>query len=180
MAEHQERAEQMADIKFNCPHCDKRLVVDEAGVRMTIVCPNCSKSITPPMWLQLMVLEEREIHKRIKEKEESERVKVKEEYERIEAEKEYPRIKAEKEYPRIEAEKEYPIKAPLPSASAPDLMRDALAASFERASGHNDVFRCPACGRHGQRFLGPVTRLVHGGIFATMGKQYYCDCGHMW
>ena len=38
----------MADIKFDCPECKSLLTVDEAGVGMTLTCPQCSKSIRVP------------------------------------------------------------------------------------------------------------------------------------
>lgn len=38
----------MSDMRFHCPECDGRLVVDERGVGLTIRCPHCSQPITIP------------------------------------------------------------------------------------------------------------------------------------
>jgi len=39
----------MADINFDCPHCGHNLEVSERGAGLTVVCPECSKSIVIPM-----------------------------------------------------------------------------------------------------------------------------------
>ena len=38
----------MADIRFWCPHCGKKLGVDEKGAGLTISCPDCHKSLQIP------------------------------------------------------------------------------------------------------------------------------------
>ena len=38
----------MADIRFWCPHCGKKLGVDERGIGLTISCPDCHKSLEIP------------------------------------------------------------------------------------------------------------------------------------
>ena len=38
----------MADIRFWCPHCGKKLGVDENGAGLTISCPDCHKSLLIP------------------------------------------------------------------------------------------------------------------------------------
>jgi len=35
-------------IKFNCPHCTKRLSADETAIGMTGTCPDCKKSVVIP------------------------------------------------------------------------------------------------------------------------------------
>jgi hypothetical protein len=36
------------DVFFNCPACGQHLVIDEAGVGLTIPCPKCAKDLTVP------------------------------------------------------------------------------------------------------------------------------------
>lgn len=38
----------MPDIKFNCPHCQNELVVDERGAGKQVKCPKCSGDLTIP------------------------------------------------------------------------------------------------------------------------------------
>jgi len=38
----------MADIIFDCPHCQKNLAVDEKGAGRTVSCPSCKKSLVIP------------------------------------------------------------------------------------------------------------------------------------
>jgi DNA-directed RNA polymerase subunit RPC12/RpoP len=38
----------MSDISFDCPNCQKPLVIDEQGAGMTIKCPDCSHAIVVP------------------------------------------------------------------------------------------------------------------------------------
>jgi hypothetical protein len=35
-------------IHFQCPHCDKSLVVEAAGAGLTVACPDCSNNIVVP------------------------------------------------------------------------------------------------------------------------------------
>ncbi|HOR78953.1 MAG TPA: hypothetical protein PLG04_09200, partial [Anaerolineaceae bacterium] len=39
----------MADINFDCPHCGHNLEVSERGAGLTVVCPECAKSIKIPI-----------------------------------------------------------------------------------------------------------------------------------
>jgi hypothetical protein len=36
------------DIRFNCPHCDQSLSVEERGAGMTVNCPSCNERIEIP------------------------------------------------------------------------------------------------------------------------------------
>jgi phage FluMu protein Com len=36
------------DIRFNCPHCNQHLAVDESGAGMTVNCPSCKEQIEIP------------------------------------------------------------------------------------------------------------------------------------
>ncbi|MGD0061319.1 MAG: hypothetical protein ABSA12_16810 [Verrucomicrobiia bacterium] len=38
----------MPDIFFKCEACEKNLVVDDAGVGLSVNCPDCSASIVIP------------------------------------------------------------------------------------------------------------------------------------
>lgn len=38
----------MTDIKFDCPHCQNNLAVDESGAGMTVNCPLCQKALVIP------------------------------------------------------------------------------------------------------------------------------------
>jgi len=38
----------MPDIRFNCPECEEKLVVDAAGVGRVVPCPQCNRLITIP------------------------------------------------------------------------------------------------------------------------------------
>ena len=38
----------MADIYFTCPRCKQHLVIDEAGVGMTVSCPTCKHMLAVP------------------------------------------------------------------------------------------------------------------------------------
>lgn len=40
----------MPDIRFSCPGCDKKLVVDGKASGKTIQCPDCSKTLRVP-WM---------------------------------------------------------------------------------------------------------------------------------
>jgi DNA-directed RNA polymerase subunit RPC12/RpoP len=38
----------MADISFTCTRCTQRLVIDDAGVGITVRCPTCTHLLTVP------------------------------------------------------------------------------------------------------------------------------------
>ena len=38
----------MADIFFSCPRCEQGLVIDEAGVGITVKCPTCDHLLAVP------------------------------------------------------------------------------------------------------------------------------------
>jgi len=38
----------MPDIRFRCPHCDGKLVVDVAGIGLAVCCPHCNQILTIP------------------------------------------------------------------------------------------------------------------------------------
>lgn len=38
----------MPDIRFRCPHCEGKLIVDEAGIGLVIRCPECNQILTIP------------------------------------------------------------------------------------------------------------------------------------
>lgn len=42
------KSHQMSDIHFNCSKCTQRLVVDAAGIGLTIPCPTCKFSLVIP------------------------------------------------------------------------------------------------------------------------------------
>jgi hypothetical protein len=39
----------MSDIKFNCPYCNRHLLVDEAGKGRALQCPDCNQPIVVPI-----------------------------------------------------------------------------------------------------------------------------------
>ena len=40
----------MADIHFNCPRCQQKLVIDAAGAGIIINCPTCTHMLSVPGW----------------------------------------------------------------------------------------------------------------------------------
>ena len=43
----------MSDIRFLCPECHSKLVIDSAGFAHTVTCPRCGKPIQPSHWTPL-------------------------------------------------------------------------------------------------------------------------------
>ena len=41
----------MADINFNCPRCQQKLVIDEAGAGLITSCPICNHMLSVPGWI---------------------------------------------------------------------------------------------------------------------------------
>jgi len=40
----------MADLNFNCPRCQQKLVIDAAGAGIIIKCPTCHHMLSVPGW----------------------------------------------------------------------------------------------------------------------------------
>ena len=38
----------MADIKFHCPECDQKILVDDSAAGMQIDCPSCRSALIIP------------------------------------------------------------------------------------------------------------------------------------
>jgi phage FluMu protein Com len=38
----------MADIRFNCPKCSQKLVIDAAGAGLAVQCPTCTEMVEVP------------------------------------------------------------------------------------------------------------------------------------
>lgn len=50
----------MARLRFRCPHCSRKIEVDERGVGLVVPCPECHRSIEIPTKEEAQRLAERQ------------------------------------------------------------------------------------------------------------------------